>query len=694
MDTAKKHLISFGWIAISPFVLIAASGCSVYDGKSSASSFGRDAGTGRDGGSKGQSLMDGSDVETDGSDDAAADQDAEPDQHVELACDFPYQDCDDDSSNGCEERLDTLANCGTCGATCDGVSCAGGACSEIECPVGAGDCNLNAEDGCETALNTLNDCGKCGNRCGFTNASSRCNNGKCEFLKCKAGFSDCDSDLANGCETPIDTLTDCGECAKVCISPNGVPYCPGGRCTATTCDDGFADCNGDPNDGCETSLRSLEHCGSCGEDFSCGPLEHAKATCATGTCRIAECDSGYADCDGEESNGCETSLTTNQNCGQCGKACSAANTVTSCETGTCEVSPCNEGFRDCNSNMDSDGCEAALGAVETCGSCTNNCAGRPNVDGVSCASGICSIESCISGYGDCTNDPGCESKLDTITNCGTCGKSCPANGGTAVCSSGVCGVVCNFTGTYALKITAQISWDKHAYVQSGSGTFYSWSKLQITHNGNNFSGTIVSCGKDVPYAESTILSEKYKLEYPTSLFDNSYIPSVSAIGTLSNSSPGASFALNKLALLMGTSMTDPINGSWPSTASGLTSVDMDEDGKSGVTVNYQNSGSYSYAPTSDFFPDRADKAYIANRQVFSLSGTLSSCTKSTGSASITQLNTHVFGCNLADSSQDCGSSEGNFLDENTVIPTANSATYTLVKITDGATCATVRTTVP
>jgi len=93
---------------------------------------------------------------------------------------------------------------------------------------------------------------------------------KCEFVKCKPGYGDCDKDLSNGCEKRLDTLTDCGKCGKKCEITGGTPSCVGGKCTASSCDPGFADCDGDSDNGCETSLTTLEDCGVCSE--SCGPL--------------------------------------------------------------------------------------------------------------------------------------------------------------------------------------------------------------------------------------------------------------------------------------------------------------------------------------------------------------------------------------------------------------------------------------
>lgn len=86
-------------------------------------------------------------------------------------------------------------------------------------------------------------------------------------------------------------------------------------CESPPCAEGFADCNGDLKDGCETSLMiSPENCGRCGNSCGNGLL------CVAGECENA-CPDLAGDCDGNTQNGCETALITARNCGACGRAC-------------------------------------------------------------------------------------------------------------------------------------------------------------------------------------------------------------------------------------------------------------------------------------------------------------------------------------------------------------------------------------
>jgi len=60
------------------------------------------------------------------------------------------------------------------------------------------------------------------------------------------------------------------------------------------------------------------------------------AACLMGSCTITSCVADFGNCDNTQNNGCETSLTTNANCGTCGHACTGG---TSCETGRCLSPP-------------------------------------------------------------------------------------------------------------------------------------------------------------------------------------------------------------------------------------------------------------------------------------------------------------------------------------------------------------------
>jgi hypothetical protein len=71
---------------------------------------------------------------------------------------------------------------------------------------------------------------------------------------------------------------------------------------ALVCPTGYANCNGNDSDGCETAITTPEHCGAC--KTACGPVANGTATCVNSKC-AAKCTAPYQDCDGKYDNGCE-----------------------------------------------------------------------------------------------------------------------------------------------------------------------------------------------------------------------------------------------------------------------------------------------------------------------------------------------------------------------------------------------------
>src|SRR5262249_29942371 len=143
------------------------------------------------------------------------------------------------------------------------TSCIGSVCAPV-CSNGFKDCDGNKPNGCETdTTSDANNCGSCGNVCSFPNANVACSAGSCTITSCKPGYADCDLVQSNGCETPLNTLTDCGACGNHCNNPNGTTTCTAGACSPT-CNAGYASCDGNPSNGCETPLNTTANCGGCG----------------------------------------------------------------------------------------------------------------------------------------------------------------------------------------------------------------------------------------------------------------------------------------------------------------------------------------------------------------------------------------------------------------------------------------------
>jgi hypothetical protein len=135
---------------------------------------------------------------------------------------------------------------------------------------------------------------------------------------CNPGLDNCDSDASNGCETSLDTISDCGSCGTSCSVANGAPACTSGACAIESCTSPYRDCANGYADGCETDVTiSVIHCGVCGNACS---SNNGTPSCTSGSCAIA-CNNHWDNCDVDVANGCETDLKTEQNCGGCGVVC-------------------------------------------------------------------------------------------------------------------------------------------------------------------------------------------------------------------------------------------------------------------------------------------------------------------------------------------------------------------------------------
>jgi len=194
--------------------------------------------------------------------------------------------CDGKARETCDSKGDWVTQT-ICPFICTGGACAG------TCAPDTLRCSPS-----EAAIQTCNAQGQwlTTSTCPYPgNATPTCAGGfspACGFT-CNPGAFNCDGNPANGCEA-------------LCSALNGVPSCSGGAC-AISCNPGFADCS--PIPGRETPLGSVYDC--LGRGDSCGPNPaNAMNVCNTATGCGFVCNSGFQDCDGNPTNGCEAHLLT------------------------------------------------------------------------------------------------------------------------------------------------------------------------------------------------------------------------------------------------------------------------------------------------------------------------------------------------------------------------------------------------
>jgi hypothetical protein len=266
---------------------------------------------------------------------------------------------------------------------------------------------------------------------------------------------------------------------------------------------------------------------------------------------------------------------------------------------------------------------------------------------------------------------------------------------------------CAFDGTWGSEITINVSWTP-AGVQAiilapGSGVIKQWVLGTRVQSGNTLTDTATPCGIQLPDFSSTQFAggELFGIGFPNSLFDNNYLSSFTINGTVTASTPGSMYTSTPSAALLGLTLANATTAAWPATIT--TQVDQDVDGHPGVTANAASGTGYSNLPVDFLRSARADKLYLAIRQVTQISATITDCNHISGTVSIPQLpsgsgnyaiNSHIIGCEIAGGTTSCDATQTQFLDSNGPIFTPSTSTFSSARLAAGATCATVRAQFP
>ncbi|MFT3708807.1 MAG: MopE-related protein [Archangium sp.] len=142
------------------------------------------------------------------------------------------------------------------------------------------------------------------------------------------------------CERMVDSCAD-----------GGVVNCVPGAPISELCNSIDDDCDGTVDNGFDLTMDGM-NCGRCGN--VCGAA-HATASCVNSGCQIT-CDTGYANCNMMDGDGCETNITNDiNNCGGCNQTCMRPNSTATCMNSSCSF-VCAPGWVDLNMNPN-DGCE-------------------------------------------------------------------------------------------------------------------------------------------------------------------------------------------------------------------------------------------------------------------------------------------------------------------------------------------------
>ena len=369
-----------------------------------------------------------------------------------AACVAGYGHCSARADDGCEASLTDSSNCGVCGTKCSGATAL---CTQsgttAKC---ASSCVAPAPDLCVSSCVDLKtdarNCGTCGHDCGtLPNVKPgatgiECRVGACYVpaAACVVGYGHCSTRADDGCETPLTTPTNCGQCGKACTSPTGL-------CSTTGTATCSSSCASPSPDLCTNKCVSLAsdptNCGACNHNCTTLPNVKAGATgieCRSGVCYVppSACASGRAHCSTKPDDGCEADLSTPATCGSCSLVCSGSTPLCSLQSTPATCLPSCSGT---SPDVCGTKCVNKMTDAKNCGVCGHDCGALMNVKAgatapaVQCVAGLCSIQpaGCTTGFGHCTTtaDDGCETNLTQPAHCGTCANACTAP--TALCST-------------------------------------------------------------------------------------------------------------------------------------------------------------------------------------------------------------------------------------------------------------------
>jgi hypothetical protein len=351
--------------------------------------------------------------------------------------------------------------CAADGSCCNGSTCQGGVC---RCPARAAVCNTasgpacvacppgqilgagcrclckttgqppvggvcpcpNGQTACGGAcVDTASDaahCGGCGADClaALPNtATAACQQGICRAASCALGWADCDGDSANGCETPLGTIDDCGACGDACPGiPNGAPVCEAGAC-ATACLPGFKRCAvGGPCVPDESCCTPADCRAADAANCEAAPI------CDAGACVYPPADHATVCRDPSCAGGTATAPTV---CTGAALGCPDPPAPVPCDPYVCD----GQGLA-CLATCAVNGDCVATSYCDAAGRCVpdEGLGGVCAEDG-DCASGVCCAATCV----DLATDD---------QHCGACGDACPGTEhGEAVCEAGICATVCS-----------------------------------------------------------------------------------------------------------------------------------------------------------------------------------------------------------------------------------------------------------
>ena len=273
--------------------------------------------------------------------------------------------CDVGGRPTCIDTQTDAANCGACGTSCPSGLCTNGVCSTMICTPGSMGATCTVGIGACQRTGTL--------VCTADGSGYQCDAvpGAPQPEICNGIDDDCDGLIDEDFNFAVD-VNHCGGCNQPCQIPNANPACVNGTCQVASCHPGYADCNPFV-DGCETNTTN--DVGSCGSCFNVctSPPENGTVACVNSAC-VVTCEPGYHVAGTTNQPACVADAGCNVNNGGCHTIASCTDTAggPACQ---CPVGYTGSGVGD-DGCIDVDECLTDNGGCSPDATCTNTEGGR------------------------------------------------------------------------------------------------------------------------------------------------------------------------------------------------------------------------------------------------------------------------------------------------------------------------------
>lgn len=246
---------------------------------------------------------------------------------------------------------------------------------------------------------------------------------------------------------------------------------------------------------------------------------------------------------------------------------------------------------------------------------------------------------------------------------------------------------CDFDMSAAVRLTVDVSWEGGIAVLAGSGSIDIWLLAELDGSGTDVALSGGVCRIELPDFQTGLLAgnETYGTMFPDASWSSPTMPKVDATVMVSSQDPGATLHLERGAVVLGGTMTNPLDDPWPADWHALATADHDGDGAPGVTAEAKTGGSYAYPRIDILNTDaRAEQLYLVSRTIIELDGVIDTCDTAAGDATITMEN-HNVGCATVGGGA-CSDGQTTTLDNNLPVFGIDGGSFELVRLPDGSGC--------